>query len=83
MNDPAQINKRALKSAWVIMWKNANWGILNPILVIIIPSWLKVDRAMIFFISHSEIALKPAIVIVHTAINKMIILKYWDEWRNG
>jgi len=47
----------------------------KPILVIIIPNWLKVERAMIFFISHSEVALKPAISIVDTAINRIIVLK--------
>ena len=51
----------------------------KPILVIIIPSCLSVDRAMIFFISHSDVALSPAINIVQTAINRMIELKYGSE----
>lgn len=51
----------------------------KPILVIIIPSCLSVDRAMIFFISHSDVALSPAINIVHTAINRIIELKYGSE----
>lgn len=34
------------------------------------PSWLRVDRAMIFLRSHSTIAAIPAINIVHDAINK-------------
>jgi hypothetical protein len=54
----------------------------NPILVIIIPSCLSVDRAIIFFMSHSDVALKPAINIVQTAINRMIELKYGRVWRN-
>jgi len=57
------------------MWKYAKFGMLSPILVIIIPSWLKVDRAIIFFISHSVVALNPAINMVETAINKIIVLK--------
>lgn len=48
-------------------------------LVIIIPNCLNVDKAMIFFISHSDVALSPAMNIVHTAINKMIELKYGRE----
>lgn len=47
----------------------------SPILVIIMPNWLKVDRAMIFFMSHSVVALSPAINIVETAINRIIELK--------
>ena len=38
------------------------------ILDIITPSWLKVDNAIIFFISVSEIAAIPAINIVDIAI---------------
>jgi hypothetical protein len=51
----------------------------SPILVIIIPSWLRVDRAMIFFMSHSVVALIPAINIVETAINSKQWLKNKDE----
>ena len=58
------------------MWKNANDGIFNPILVIIIPSWLKVDNAIIFFMSHSVVALNPAISMVETATRSMNKLKY-------
>lgn len=75
IKDPAQINRRALNSACVTIWKNANDGMLRPILVIIIPSWLKVDRAIIFFISHSVVALRPAINIVEIAIIKIATLK--------
>jgi hypothetical protein len=56
------------------MWKNAKWGRLNPKLVIIMPSCLRVDRAIIFFASHSAVALSPAINIVTIAtINKKIL----------
>lgn len=51
------------------MWKNAKWTIFSPIAAIIMPSCLRVDRAMIFFISHSVVALKPAIKVVETAVN--------------
>jgi hypothetical protein len=50
------------------MWKNANHGMFAPKLNIIIPNWLKVDRAMIFLKSHSMVALKPAINVVEVAI---------------
>lgn len=42
--------------------------------VIIIPSWLSVDKAIIFFISHSVMALSPAIVVVVTATSNSIWL---------
>jgi len=59
----------------VIIWKNAKAGILRPMLVIIIPNWLSVDKAIIFFMSHSDVALRPAINIVVTATSKINRLK--------
>lgn len=75
------MNNKALNNACVTIWKYARLGAFKPIAVIIIPSWLKVDNAMIFFISHSVVALRPAINIVDTAINRIIALKYGSEWR--
>ena len=40
---------------------------------IIVPSCLSVDRAIIFFISHSVKALKPAIRAVKQAAGRRII----------
>lgn len=65
------------------MWINAICGNPRPILVIIIPSCLRVDRAMIFFISHSVVALIPAMIIVDTATNKIVLLKICSDLRNG
>ena len=48
----------------MIKWKKASMGKPRAILDIITPSWLNVDRAIIFFISVSTIAAIPAIVIV-------------------
>lgn len=44
----------------------------SPIAAIIIPNCLRVDRAIIFFISHSVVALNPAIMVVETAVNRSI-----------
>lgn len=41
----------------------------NPIAAIIIPNCLRVDKAIIFFMSHSVVALNPAIRVVETATN--------------
>jgi hypothetical protein len=62
---------------------NAICGNPRPILVIIIPSCLRVDNAIIFFISHSVVALIPAIIIVDTATNKIRLLKICIDLRNG
>lgn len=66
------MNNRALNRAWVIKWKKARLGefILN--LAIITPSCLRVDKAMIFFKSHSVIAESPAISIVRQEINRRV-----------
>jgi hypothetical protein len=78
---PAQINNKALKIAWVNKWKKVNSIIPKDNLAIIKPNWLKVDNAIIFFISNSCIALNPAIIIVKEAeIDKNFIKRgIWDK----
>lgn len=49
--EPEQIKSIALKKAWVQMWRKASWGWLRPIATIIRPSWLDVEKAMIFLMS--------------------------------
>ena len=56
-------------------WKNASIGAPKPKLIIITPSCLNVESAMIFFISHSVMALSPAINAVSVAIMMRILLK--------
>jgi hypothetical protein len=41
---------------------------------IITPNWLKVDKAIIFLMSHSVMALSPAIVVVVVAIISNVTL---------
>ena len=52
----------------MIRWKNLNIGSDKASAPIMTPSWLRVDSAMIFFISHSNNADIPAINIVIVAI---------------
>lgn len=47
----------------------------RAIALIITPNCLRVDRAMIFFISHSNMADIPAINIVEVAIRSRIVLE--------
>lgn len=65
---PAHINNIALKNAWESKWKYASTGAPAPIIIIITPNWLKVERAITFFISISNIAAQPAINIVSVPV---------------
>lgn len=47
------------------------------------PSCLRVDKAIIFFMSHSVVALIPAISMVDTARNSRILLNRGIDDRNG
>lgn len=73
---PAQINSSALNRAWVIRWKNAISGSPSPRVNIIIATCLKVERAMIFFMSHSAMALALAISMVIVATTKRAVLNW-------
>lgn len=50
---------------------------------IIIPNWLRVDKAIIFLTSHSIMALSPAIVVVVVAIISNVILNNLLSLRKG
>lgn len=80
---PAQMKRRALNMAWVMRWKMASFGRFRPRLAIITPSWLRVERAMIFFMSDSSMAASPAMNIVKEAISSVAWLKYWVLVRAG
>lgn len=57
---PAVINIIDLNKAWVIKWKNAKFVFLSEIANIIIAICLRVEKAIIFFISCSQQAVKLA-----------------------
>jgi hypothetical protein len=69
--------------ACVSIWKKVRLTRPNARLVIIIPSCLRVDRAIIFFMSCSVVALSPAISIVDTAVNNKILLNSGSKLRKG
>lgn len=48
MIEPEHIKSIALKNAWVQMCRNARCGWFIPSVTIIRPSWLDVEKAMIF-----------------------------------
>jgi len=49
--EPEQRKSMALKKACVQIWRNASWGWFSPIVTIIKPSWLEVEKATIFLMS--------------------------------
>lgn len=51
MMEPEHRNSIALKKAWVEMCRKASSGRLSPMVTIIRPSWLEVEKAMIFLMS--------------------------------
>lgn len=81
--DPAQINRSALNRAWVIKWKNARAGRPSPRVDSITPSWLSVDRAIIFLRSYSIRADSPAINMVRDAISRRDGRNSGLVFRNG
>lgn len=72
---PAEIKSKALKRAWVKRCRVARVGMLRAIVATISPSCLRVERAMIFFRSHSTMADSPAINIVAEAVKSNIGLR--------
>ena len=71
---PDTINNAALNKAWQSKWKKQKKT--NPWLKenIIKPSWLSVEKAIIFLRSHSKLAHRPAISIVPKEITNKIQL---------
>lgn len=74
INDPEHKNSRALKKEWVAIWRKASVGWFSPTIVIISPSWLVVDNAMIFLMSCWVAAAAAAnIVVVAPRIRHVVI----------
>lgn len=80
---PQQINNNALNNACEIKWKNARETRFIAIDVTITPSCLRVDNAIIFFISFSSVAAIPAISIVETPMINNSSLKFLILERKG
>lgn len=68
---PAARNRSDLKVAWVIRWKNAKLGKPNDRVAVIIPSCLRVDRAIVFLRSVSKQADNLAIKHVKSPISRI------------
>lgn len=62
--DPEHRKSIALKKACVQMCRNASWGWFSPMVTIMRPSWLDVEKATIFLISFW--------VKAQVAVNKVV-----------
>jgi len=51
ITEPEHKNSMALKNACVQIWRKASCGWFKPMVTIIKPSWLEVEKATIFLIS--------------------------------
>lgn len=69
---PEHKNSIALKKACVHIWRKAMWGWLRPIATIIKPSWLDVEKAMIFLMSFCVVAQRAAKMVVIAPRHRVI-----------
>lgn len=77
--DPEHINNMALKNACVQMWRKARYGWLMPIVTIIRPNWLEVEKAMIFLMSFwasAQIAVNRVVMAPKHSVRVWIVLLF-------
>lgn len=67
----------ALKKACVQICRNANCGRLRPIVTIIKPSWLDVEKAIIFFISFWVSAQVAVNRVVRAPRHRQVVSTGW------
>lgn len=75
--DPEHKNNIALKKACVQMWKNARWGMFKPIATTIRPSWLDVEKAIIFLISFWVRAHVAANAVEMAPRHRQVVKAVW------
>lgn len=75
--DPEHKNNIALKKACVQMWKNAKCGKFRPIATTMRPSWLDVEKAMIFLISFWVRAHVAANAVEIAPRHKQVVKAVW------
>lgn len=77
MIEPEQRNSMALKKAWVEMCRKANCGRFSPMVTIMSPSWLDVEKAMIFLISFCVRAHVAANSVDRAPRHKHVVRAVW------
>lgn len=75
--EPEHRKSMALKKACVQMWRNAKCGWFRPIVTIIRPSWLDVEKATIFLISFWVRAQQAVNRVVSAPRHKQMVSAVW------
>lgn len=81
--EPEQRKSIALKKAWVQICKKASWGWFRPIVTIMRPSWLDVEKATIFLMSfcvRAQVAVKR---VVSAPRQRQVVRAVWLFSRRG
>ena len=86
MIEPEHIKSIALKNAWVQMCRNARCGWFIPSVTIIRPSWLDVEKAMIFLMSfwvRAQIAVNNVVRAprqsIVVKIKLLLVVRGWNR----
>lgn len=79
---PLQTKRRAFKNACVTRWKKVKVGKFNLKVVTMNPSWLKVDKATIFFrsISKQALILARMEVIIANLVRRVMLILFKAGW---
>ena len=75
--EPEQRKSIALKKACVQMWRNASWGWFRPMVTIMSPSWLEVEKATIFLISFWVSAQVAVNTVVKAPKHRQVVSAVW------
>lgn len=77
MIDPEQRNNIALKKACMEIWRKASCGRFSPMVTIISPSWLEVEKAMIFLMSFCVSAHVAANSVDRAPRHRQVVRAVW------
>lgn len=77
MMEPEQRNSIALKKAWVQIWRKASCGWLSPMVTIMRPSWLDVEKATIFLMSFWVSAQVAVNRVVSAPKQRQVVSAVW------
>lgn len=83
MMEPEHRKSIALKNAWVEMCRKASSGRFSPIVTIIRPSWLEVEKAIIFLMSFCVRAHVAANSVDNAPKHRHRVRAVWLLWNSG
>lgn len=83
MIEPEHRKSMALKNAWVQICKKASCGWLSPIVTIMRPSWLDVEKATIFLMSFCVRAQVAVNSVVNAPRQRQVVRAVWLFSKRG